>query len=66
MNAAKLAITVDEAAKRSGIGRDELYRQCHDNCHFPCFKVGRKILIYVDGFDKWIARLAQNRAGFRR
>jgi predicted DNA-binding transcriptional regulator AlpA len=63
---AELTINAREAAERSGIGINEIYDQCKNNPAFPAFKIGRKTLIYTDGFDKWVAEIAQQRSGYRK
>jgi predicted DNA-binding transcriptional regulator AlpA len=61
----KIAVTIMEAVKLSSIGRDEIYRLL-ELPDFPAFKVGNKNLICVDGLRKWIARQAENKAGFKK
>ena len=65
--AGKITMTIPEAAKRSGIGINELYWHAKNNPDFPAFTVGKskkKIVVYIDGFDKWVAELAKKRKGF--
>lgn len=49
-----LTITVDQAAKLSGIGRDQLKEWAKNDKTFPAFAVGRDIHIPVDSFREWI------------
>jgi len=54
-----LTITVKEASKLSRIGINEIYHQIKNNPKFPYFKVGNKILIPRELFEKWVVGLAK-------
>lgn len=58
MNSNKLAMTVEEAAEYTGIGRNTM-RQLIEWKAMPVLKVGRKILIPTDVLIKFIS-LNQN------
>lgn len=57
MDTEKLTISVDEAARISGIGRDRLYRLVKTS-GFPAIQLGRSIRIYRKGLELWIEREA--------
>jgi len=61
-----LTLTPKEAAIRSGIGINTIYEICRDNPAFPAFRVGKKTLIPVEAFDKWVADLGKRRSGFKK
>ena len=46
-------ITVDEIAKRLSIARVTAY-QLTKTEGFPCFYIGRRIIIPLNGFDTWV------------
>ena len=58
MNSNKLAMTVEESAEYTGIGRNTM-RQLIEGKVMPVLKVGRKILIPTDVLIKFIS-LNQN------
>ncbi len=53
MRECKLAYTVEEAAERTGIGRNTL-RKLIEWKKIPVIKVGRKILIRADALERFI------------
>ena len=53
MRECKLAYTVEEAAERTGIGRNTL-RKLIEWRKIPVIKVGRKILIRADALERFI------------
>lgn len=54
----KLTLTIDEATKLSGIGRDKLLELVHsENSNFPSFKVGSKFLINRQMLINWLERI---------
>lgn len=63
----KSTLTINEAAKHSGIGQQELRWQAKNNPKFPCFVVGkRKILIERNLFEAWITERATKRVGLSK
>lgn len=54
-----LTITVREAAKLSKIGINEIYWQTKNNPKFPCFRIGHKVLIHKELFEKWVKNLTR-------
>lgn len=59
MNSNKLAMTVEEAAEYTGIGRNTMRQLIEEWKAMPVLKVGRKILIPTDVLIKFIS-LNQN------
>lgn len=56
----KLTLTIEEAAKYSGIGRDKLMELAHnENSDFPCFRVGTKFLINREMLREWLRKIAE-------
>jgi excisionase family DNA binding protein len=54
----KLTLTIDEANKLSGIGRDKILELVHNpNSDFPYFKNGSKFLINRDKLVQWIEKI---------
>jgi hypothetical protein len=59
----KYALTIEEASKLAGIGRDNLIRwQCTDRS-FPSFKIGSKTYISKDLLRDYINEKARQRYG---
>jgi excisionase family DNA binding protein len=52
----QIAIPVDEAARRAGIGRSSLYEAINRG-ELPLRKAGRRSLIRVDDLKAWIDAL---------
>ena len=58
----KSCISVEELGKRLGIGRVKTYELVHRE-DFPKIAIGRRILIPVAGFEKWLEeQIANGRA----
>lgn len=58
----KLTLTVDDAARLSGIGRDKILELVHnENSDFPCFKNGSKFLINRDKLIEWLNKVTQEK-----
>jgi excisionase family DNA binding protein len=58
----KLTLTIEEAAKCSGIGRDKLLELVHNpNSDFPYFKVGTKFLINREMLKEWLRKVSEER-----
>lgn len=58
----KVTLTINEAAKLSGIGRDKLMELAHSqNSDFPCFKVGSKFLINRQMLIEWLDKLSKEK-----
>lgn len=56
----KLTLTIDEATKLSGIGRDKLLELAHSQKNdFPCFKVGSKFLINRQMLIDWLEKISK-------
>lgn len=54
----QLTISVSEAAKLSGFGRDALYTLCHMD-GFPAIWIGkRRVRIHRERFVQWVAEQA--------
>jgi excisionase family DNA binding protein len=56
----KLTLTIDEAAKLSGIGRNKMIELTYKP-DFPAFKVGSKTLINKDRFIAWLNEITVQR-----
>lgn len=52
-NTMELAVPIDEAARRAGIGRSSLYEAINRG-ELPLRKAGRRSLIRVDDLKAWI------------
>lgn len=53
-----ITLTIDEASKYTGIGRDSIMRLLKKhNTDFPHFKVGSKYLINKEMLDTWMEKL---------
>jgi len=58
----KLTLTIDEAAKYTGIGRDKLLELAHNpDSSFPAFRVGTKFLINRELLKEWLRKVAEER-----
>jgi excisionase family DNA binding protein len=58
----KLTLTIEEAARYSGIGRDKLLELAHKpDSDFPAFRVGTKFLINRELFKEWLKKVAEER-----
>ncbi len=54
-------ITVDEMAKRLSIARATAY-QLTKVSGFPCFYIGKRIIIPLTAFNEWAIKQAANQA----
>lgn len=61
----KINITVDEATEMLNIGRANLVELIESDEAFPCFAVGRKILIPVKALEEWANNRGRLRVGVR-
>lgn len=57
----RLTLTVEEAGKRLGISRPMAY-ELTKRPDFPVLRIGRRIVIPIDGLDLWIRANTGNRA----
>ncbi|MBT1278921.1 excisionase [Thermoanaerobacter sp. CM-CNRG TB177] len=58
----KLTLTIEEAARYTGIGRDKLLELAHNpESGFPAFRVGTKFLINRELLKEWLKRVAEER-----
>ncbi|HHY79347.1 MAG TPA: excisionase family DNA-binding protein [Thermoanaerobacter sp.] len=58
----KLNLTIEEAAKYTGIGRDKLLELAHNpDSGFPAFRVGAKFLINRELLKEWLKKVAEER-----
>jgi excisionase family DNA binding protein len=55
-NTMELAVPIDEAARRAGIGRSSLYEAINRG-ELPLRKSGRRSLIRIDDLKAWIDAL---------
>lgn len=60
MEQEKITLTVDEAAKRIGVGKNFMLELVKMD-GFPAVKINRKILINKEQFDRWFDNLTANR-----
>ncbi|MBK1811562.1 helix-turn-helix domain-containing protein [Clostridium sp. YIM B02505] len=56
----KLTLTIDEAAKLSGIGKHKISEFVYQQ-DFPCVKIGNKTLINRKLFIDWLDRASEER-----
>lgn len=54
-------ITVDEMAKRLSIARVTAY-QLTKTRDFPCFYIGKRIIIPLQSFNEWADKHARNKS----
>lgn len=54
-------LSVDEMAKELSIARATAY-QLTKTADFPCFYIGKRIIIPVSEFKNWVAKQAQNKS----
>lgn len=54
-------ISVDEMAKMLSIARATAYQLTKTN-DFPCFYIGKRIIIPLHSFQEWAAKQADNKA----
>jgi excisionase family DNA binding protein len=55
----KLTLTLEEACKFSGIGKNKIWELVYtDNTDFPYFRVGTKVLINRDMLINWLAKIS--------
>jgi excisionase family DNA binding protein len=58
----KLTLTIEEAARYTGIGRDKLLELAHNpESGFPAFRVGTKFLISRELLKEWLKKVAEER-----
>ena len=58
----KLTLTIEEAARYTGIGRDKILELAHNpESGFPSFKVGTKFLINRELLKEWLKKVAEER-----
>ncbi|ERM91531.1 excisionase [Caldanaerobacter subterraneus subsp. yonseiensis KB-1] len=58
----KLTLTVEEAARYTGIGRDKILELAHNpESGFPAFRVGTKFLINRELLKEWLKKVAEER-----
>ena len=65
MRMSKINITVDEATELLNIGRGNLMDIIESDETFPCFAVGRKLLIPVKALEEWANNRGRLRVGVR-
>lgn len=56
-------ISVDEMAKRLSIARGTAY-QLTKTKGFPCFYIGKRIIIPLQAFNEWVDQQAKNKMSF--
>jgi len=56
----KLTLTIDDASKLSGIGRNKMIELTYSP-DFPAFKVGSKTLINRDRFIGWLNKISEQK-----
>ena len=54
-------LSVDEMAKELSIARATAY-QLTKTSDFPCFYIGKRIIIPVSEFKNWVSKQAQNKS----
>ncbi|MBN2796605.1 MAG: helix-turn-helix domain-containing protein [Clostridia bacterium] len=55
----KLVLTISEASKLTGIGRDTLYKLINSNRYdFPYFKVKSRAYINKSMLEKWLFKIS--------
>ena len=52
MSEAPIYVSVKDASKIVGIGKDAMYKMIHQQ-GFPCVKVGNKYLVRRSGLEEW-------------
>jgi excisionase family DNA binding protein len=57
-------LTVRQAAKRLGIGINQLYDLCRTKA-VPCYQIGKAIRIRPEDLDEYVSQLAKPRHGYR-
>ena len=55
-NCEKMAFSIEEAALRSGLGRDKIYEEIRDG-RLEARKAGRRTLIMADSLRKYLDQL---------
>lgn len=55
----KITLTVEEVGKRLGISRATAYKLV-ERPDFPTLRIGRRIVIPVDGLNEWVRTNTQN------
>ncbi len=53
----KMVLSIVEMGEYLGIGRSLAYSLAHED-GFPCFRVGKRILIPVKELDSWLCQKA--------
>jgi excisionase family DNA binding protein len=51
-----IAISVEEAARRIGVSRRQGYRLAAEDPTFPAYRIGRRLVVSVEGLREWDAR----------
>ena len=62
MEVNKKAYNVQEAAKVLGVSVPKMYQLCHTK-DFPVVRLGTRIIIPIDRFDKWLDECCAVNAG---
>ncbi len=61
----RLTITVDEFARAFGVSKPTAYELVHTD-NFTLIRVGRKMLIPIDGVKKWVEECGSSRSDLTR
>ena len=56
-----LAVSVEDAAQRAGLGRTEIYRAIKSG-NLKSLKIGKRRLVRVDALREWLIRHEQKSA----
>lgn len=57
-----IAISVEEAAARIGVSRRKGYQLAADDPTFPAYRIGRRIVVSVEGLREWDAKRREQAA----
>lgn len=57
-----ITVSVEEAAKRLGVGRRTCYRIIESDPSFPAYKIGRRTVVSVEGLREWDSKRRSERA----
>lgn len=57
-----IAVSVAEAAKRLGISERHAYDLAREDPSFPAYRIGRRIVVSVEGLRAWDAKQRENAA----
>lgn len=58
----KLTISVPEMARQLGISKPKAYQLARQD-GFPAFTVGGRILVSMEGLEKWVQAQAEKNSG---